>query len=123
HGRGRVEREGRVRLDARVVPALLFLEVGDEHVVGEDVAEGEVLVLRLFLAVRRLRDPDRVSHCLSPYLPLLHRRPHATTMGPGRQDDDQNDPDARRRRRQKIIGSRYSPKTWRYTSEISPRLA
>src|SRR5205807_1367815 len=65
-GCGRVEREGRVRLDARVVPALLFLEVGDEHVVGEDVAEGEVLVLRLFLAVRRLRDPDRVSHCLSP---------------------------------------------------------
>ena len=47
HRGGRVERERPVGLDARVVPALLFLEVGHEHVVGEDVPERQVVVLRL----------------------------------------------------------------------------
>src|SRR5262249_51485360 len=66
HGGGRIERERSVRLDARIVPALLFLEVGDEHVVGEDGAERQILVLRLVLLVRRLRDPDRGGPDCSP---------------------------------------------------------
>src|SRR2546430_1624173 len=60
HGRGWIHRERTVGLDARVVPALLLLEVHHEHVVGEDVAEGEVLVLWLLLLRGRARNPASV---------------------------------------------------------------
>src|SRR5437867_8899262 len=57
-----------VRLDSRVVPALLFLEVHHEHVVGEDIPERQLAVLRLLLLRRRACDPDRLSHVISlPY--------------------------------------------------------
>jgi hypothetical protein len=61
-GGRRIERERSVGLDPGVVPALLLLEVRDEHVIGEHVAEGQVLVLRPVLPLCRARDPDRLSH-------------------------------------------------------------
>src|SRR5439155_20116472 len=92
HRRRRVQREGAVRLDPRVVPPLLLLEVGQEHVVGEDLPEPQLRVLRLGLERRRLRHPDRLRHRSCPPWPV-----------------------------QKMIGWRYRPKAWRYTSEICPR--
>ena len=62
HGRGRVQAERPVGLDPGIVPALLLLEVGDEHVVREDGAEPELLVPRLGLLVGRAGDPDGVIH-------------------------------------------------------------
>src|SRR5262249_57912359 len=66
HGCRRVHRERSIRLDPRVVPALLLLEVHDEHVIGEDGPERQLAVLRLLLLHRRPRDPDRLTHDISP---------------------------------------------------------
>ncbi len=75
HRRRRVHRERPVRLDPRIVPALLFLEVHHEHVIGEDGSERELAVLRLRLLHRRPADPDWLTHLIpSPleFLLLLH---------------------------------------------------
>src|SRR5437773_5585742 len=60
-GRG-VEGDRGVRLDPRVVPALLLLELGEEHVVGEDGAEAELVILGPRLPRGRAADPDGLAH-------------------------------------------------------------
>ena len=42
------------------------LEIGDEHVIGEDLVEPQLLVLRFRLECRRPRDPDWLRHENSP---------------------------------------------------------
>ncbi len=69
HRARRIEAERSVGLDARVIPALLLLKVGHEHVVGEHGPEGQLAVLRLGLAGGGQAGADRVSHeRLSPSL-------------------------------------------------------
>lgn len=57
-GAGRVHRDGAVGDDARVVPALSVVVVHQEHVVGKDMAEAEVVLVGLLLRMIGQRDLD-----------------------------------------------------------------
>jgi len=65
HAGGRIQGERPVRHNARIMPALTLMEVHQEHVVGEDAAEGERLIRRMLLRAGSLGDGNLGQGALS----------------------------------------------------------
>ena len=74
-GGGRIERDRPIGLDPRIVPALLLLEIGQEHVIGEELAKAQLAVLGFRLERARPRHPDRLLHRVLSSLSLAVSSP------------------------------------------------